>query len=210
MADDDLRSTVRSGYDAMAGRYEAGREREGRGVDLVADLGTDLPPDSTVLDAGCGTGVPLTETLTERHEVVGVDLSRGMLDRATANVPGAALVQGDLTRLPFAADSFDALVSSHAVIHVPREEHGRVYEEFARVLHPGGEALVVVGTAEWEGRNENWQEWGAPMAWSIEGPERTHELFDDAGFDTLATDRVDDSLGGEWEHVHLRLPDRGE
>jgi ubiquinone/menaquinone biosynthesis C-methylase UbiE len=190
----------------MAEQYERNRDDDGRGVELVAALAADLSDGSRVLDAGCGTGVPLTETLADRHRVVGLDASIGMLDRAVTNVSTASFVQGDLAQLPFAADSFDALVSSHAVIYVPKAEHGQVYEEFACVLRPGGRALVVVGTAEWEGRNEDWEGWGVPMEWSIAAPVRTHGLFEAAGFETLASERVPDSLGGEWQHVHLRLP----
>ncbi|MFC7226166.1 class I SAM-dependent methyltransferase [Salinirubellus salinus] len=200
------RTTVQRGYDALAGRYDEQRSGAGRGGELVRELGATLPPDSRILDAGCGAGVPVAATLSERHRVVGLDLSRGMLDRAAANVPAARLVQGDLTRLPFADGAFDALVSYYAVIHVPREEHDTVFAEFARVLRPGGRALLVLGSADWEGENDDWQEWGEPMRWSFWGPERNRELLAAAGFDLVDAETVDDELGGTFEHVTVRRP----
>lgn len=134
------------GYDAIAADYAAERTDGGRLADLAAAMAADLPAGARVLAAGCGSGGPATVELTAAdREVVGLDLSRGQLALLGDAAPTVRPVQGDLTGLPFATGAFDGLASAHAVIHVPRERHDAVFAEFARVLRPGSEALVVVG-----------------------------------------------------------------
>jgi phosphatidylethanolamine/phosphatidyl-N-methylethanolamine N-methyltransferase len=108
-----------------------------------ADSLKSLPtsPSGTVLLNGIGTGLDLPH-LPDAHDYVGVDLTRGMLRRAT-RVPGRCrvrFVQGDAMRLPFGDASFD-----HAVLHlilaiVP--DPFACLRETARVVRSGGTVLV--------------------------------------------------------------------
>lgn len=54
--------------------------------------------------------------------------------------PGAAMVEGDVTALPFADESFDLLVCLHVLEHVPNDR--AAMREFHRVLRPGGKAIL--------------------------------------------------------------------
>lgn len=94
-----------------------------------------------VLLAGVGTGLDLPH-LPPQHHYVGVDLTEAMLRRARPRAGKADFsgVIGDAQRLPFADASFD-----HAVLHlilavVPQPAD--CLREVARVLRPGGTALV--------------------------------------------------------------------
>lgn len=200
------RRTVREGYDEIADVYAERRSLTGRGRRLAAELGRDLPPGSLVLDAGCGSGGPATRALAPDHELVGLDASRGSLDRLGETEPGVRPVQGDLTALPFADGSFDGLVSFHAVIHVPRERHADVFAEFERVLRRGGEALLVVGSSAWEGRNPDWLDTGVEMFWSFYGRETNLRLLREAGFSVGEETLVNDELGGEFLFVRVQAP----
>jgi SAM-dependent methyltransferase len=105
-------------------------------IDAVLD--TLLP--GTAVDAGCGTG-RLTARLVERgHDVVGVDGSAEMLALARERVPEATFVHGDLRHLPVADGVADVVVSGLALTHVP--DLGAAFAELARVLRPGGTAIV--------------------------------------------------------------------
>ncbi len=97
-----------------------------------------------VLDVGCGTGLLTRRILGELgpQRVVGCDFSRGMLRRASRNGPGLAWVRGDAQRLPFAARSFDAVVSTEAFHWFPDQK--AALGEFARVLAPRGRLLVAL------------------------------------------------------------------
>lgn len=197
----DRKRVVKDGYGALAEEYAAERSIGGRGTELVREFAADLPAGSLVLDAGCGAGVPATRVLAREHDVVGLDVSVEQLRLLRENAGGVPPVMGDLARLPVAAASFDGLVSLFAVIHVPREEHAAVFEEFARVLRPGGRLLVGGGGGAWEGYNPDWLDAGAGMAWSFHGAETNRELVFEAGFRLAGDELVDDELGGEFLFV---------
>jgi ubiquinone/menaquinone biosynthesis C-methylase UbiE len=98
-----------------------------------------------VLEVGCGTGVvvrDLAALVGRRGEVVGVDASRRLLERAralcreTARATRVALRVADGARLPFAAGRFDAALAITVILHVA--DPLRVAREMARVTRPGG------------------------------------------------------------------------
>ena len=99
-------------------------------------------PVSRILDLGCGTGL-FTGELSQRFKVADVmalDLASGMLDYARERHGASGLwCQGDAEQLPLAAASIDRLFSS---LMVQWCDLGRVLGEVARVLRPGGQALL--------------------------------------------------------------------
>lgn len=197
---------VRRAYDELGAAYEAQRDSGGlTALDAVLDA-TD--PDR-VLDAGCGPGRPVLEHLDATTTAVGVDVSREQLRLAAEHVPGAALAAGDMTRLPFADDTFDAVVAYWSLIHVPLAEHGTAIEAFARVLRPGGRVLVCEGREEWVGENPNWLDSGVGMAWEIAGLEATRAQLREAGFTVTrewgVPDSLDDSEADAWVFLEGRL-----
>jgi ubiquinone/menaquinone biosynthesis C-methylase UbiE len=141
---DEKRAVVRAD-DELAEEYAARRSPDPGAPDLLARLLAAVDPGERVLDAGCGQGTPVLAALTGTARAVGLDVSREQLGLAADAVPGAALVRGDLTRLPFRAGSFDAATAYHSLIHVPLADHGTVLSEFARVLRSGALLLVTGG-----------------------------------------------------------------
>jgi SAM-dependent methyltransferase len=104
-------------------------------------LGRRLRPGERVLDAGCGTGWLAAGLRRARPdvEVIGVDLSAGMLTRARE--AGAwPLVQADGTRLPIADASIDVLVGRGVLHHLP--DVSAALFEWRRVLRPGGAVVL--------------------------------------------------------------------
>jgi len=201
---DDYRSRLRRAWDAVADDYAAKRRADGEDARLVIDLLSDRPADATVLDVGCGDGA---RTLANMDDVraVGLDLSARQLELARRNVPTARLLQGEMTALPLADDSVDAVTAYHAVFHVPRECHPDVYAEFARVLRPGGAVLMTVGEGRTDATRRNWLDSGHPMYWSTPGRSATGEQLRDAGFTVDWERLVDDPLGSEALFVRATL-----
>ncbi|WP_159900709.1 class I SAM-dependent methyltransferase [Salinirussus salinus] len=197
------RKRVRQAWDDVADTYSRNRDPDGEDAALVAELLEDLPPEPTVLDAGCGDGKRTLARLGDAR-AVGLDFSRRGLELARRNVPGAALVQGDMVDLPLADGTVDGITAYHAVFHVDRDRHTDVYREFARVLRPGGRVLMTVGTSAYEQVRSGWM--GGRMFFSTPGRERTLAQLREAGFE-LAWDRhVDDPLGSSAYFVCAALP----
>jgi ubiquinone/menaquinone biosynthesis C-methylase UbiE len=88
-----------------------------------------------VLDVACGPG-RFFETY-QRVQSVGLDRSRGMLERFRTEKPEAMVLQGDAYRLPFAPNSFDLVLSTRFVSHLRGAYRARVLSEMARVTRDG-------------------------------------------------------------------------
>jgi SAM-dependent methyltransferase len=90
-----------------------------------------------ILDLGCGKGRFAAHLIQLGAEVVGLDLSAGMLARAS----GLDRVRASAKRLPFLDGTFDAVVAIEVIEHVGAVE--TVLDEARRVLRPGGRLAIV-------------------------------------------------------------------
>ena len=123
---DDRGST--GGYDVFA------PESSARLIETVVGLGR-FQRGARVADLGCGAGV-FTELLRQRGcDCIGLDLSPKLVQVARRNYPGVAFVEGDVEHLPFPAESFDGVLLSGIVHHLP--DPRRCAAEVFRVLRPG-------------------------------------------------------------------------
>ncbi|SIS10119.1 class I SAM-dependent methyltransferase [Natronorubrum thiooxidans] len=194
------RQDIRHAWDAVADDYASTRRADGEDAALIDELLETLPDEPTVLDIGCGDGMRTLANLAD-VESIGLDLSSRQLELAAGNVPEAHLIQGEMTRLPLAANAVDAITAYHAVFHVPRTEHPAVYDEFARVLRPGGRLLATVGSSPYETTQRNWLGSGQSMFFSTPGRRRTQDALEAAGFEVIWERVVDDPLGSSVPFV---------
>jgi ubiquinone/menaquinone biosynthesis C-methylase UbiE len=191
----DKGKLVSQGYDKIAERYHSERSQfeHTKELEEFMDL---LPKKAKILDAGCGAGVPIAQTLASNgFSVTGIDISAGMLKLARAHVPQAKFLKKDMTKLDFADNSFNGVVSFYAIIHIPRERHSKIFQGFHRLLKPSGVMLICLGADEWEAEEEYK---GVQMFWSQHAPEKALQLVKDAGFNII-WDRVL-TRGGETHY----------
>jgi SAM-dependent methyltransferase len=97
-----------------------------------------------VLDVGCGSGALLgflARRVRPAARWVGVDLSVGFLGFSTRSRSSVAIAGASAFQLPFPDRTFDALISSHVLHHLPAEDLGALFSEARRVLRPGGRSL---------------------------------------------------------------------
>jgi SAM-dependent methyltransferase len=195
---DDPKTIVARGYDAIAEQYLAWSatvrvaERERYTQLLLASL----PAGATVLELGCGAGIPTTRRLAARFAVTGVDLSARQIELARQNVPNAAFVVGDMTALTFPAASFDAVCAFYAITHVPREEHAGLLAHIAAWLRPGG--LFVASFSDGGTTGDIEEDWhGAPMYFSGYDAATNRRLVREAGLVIEhARAETDEEFGG--------------
>jgi ubiquinone/menaquinone biosynthesis C-methylase UbiE len=139
-------------YETRAAEYDA----RTCGIDMAgvrAELTSRLAGGARVLDLGCGSGRDLAAFAAEGLAALGLDLSRALLERARAAAPACPLAQADLTALPFRDGAFEGLWICASLLHVPAEAAPVAVREAARVLAPGGWA--VVSLKEGEGTSED-------------------------------------------------------
>ena len=124
-----------------------GKEQELR--QMIADL-AQLRSGETVLDVGCGTG---TLALEARERVgitgrmYGIDPSRQMIAYARSLTAGRSLSVdfqlGVVEHLAFPDRSFDVVLCTWMIHHLPTDDQRQGLAEMARVLKPGGRLLLV-------------------------------------------------------------------
>ncbi|MGV9533550.1 class I SAM-dependent methyltransferase [Streptosporangium sandarakinum] len=124
-------------YDGQAEWYDGyiGPGAGGNAAWIVDLLG---PGAGLCLDIGCGTGLYLEAIRSTGRTVVGLDRSADQL-RLARGRDGAPLLQGDATRLPFAAGTFTTVTALWVSTDVG--DFAGLVREAARVLRPGGMLL---------------------------------------------------------------------
>ena len=108
---ESISDLVRRGYDEAADRYLAGRDlfASRRFLDRFIDL---VPPPATVLDVGCGAGVPIDRSLVDAgYDVVGIDISARQIELARERVPEARFEVRDMLELQESEFSMDGAVT---------------------------------------------------------------------------------------------------
>lgn len=124
-------------------------------IDRVFSLGTGpryrreallrsrLAPGQLMLDVAIGTGLVAREALRildGRGQVIGLDVSRGMLAEARRNL-GLPLVQARAEAIPLADATMDLVTVGYALRHFA--DLAATFAEFHRVLRPGGRLLLL-------------------------------------------------------------------
>jgi ubiquinone/menaquinone biosynthesis methyltransferase len=135
-----LFATIADRYDLITVVLSYGRDREWkrRLVDLAAPA-----PDARALDLATGTGDIAFAVRERGARVVGLDVTRRMIELARAKAAGSgpSFLVGDMVALPFAPDSFDLVTTGYGLRNVP--DLGAAIDEIVRVLKPGGQALSL-------------------------------------------------------------------
>jgi phosphatidylethanolamine/phosphatidyl-N-methylethanolamine N-methyltransferase len=120
-----------------------------------------------ILDVGVGTGISLPD-YARSSRLAGVDLSEPMLRKAQERVEQLGLSHVeclavmDAEQLAFPDAFFDVVVAQYVITTVPDPE--ATLDEFARVLKPGGEIVLVNHIGAESGLRRAFEQWFAPVA----------------------------------------------
>ncbi|MEU1196376.1 class I SAM-dependent methyltransferase [Streptomyces sp. NPDC005813] len=145
------RSGQAEAFDAIGDRYDEAFPHKDGQLSAGKWLIEQLPARSRVLDLGCGTGVPTSRQLADAgFEVVGIDLSGGMVELARSYVPAAMFHQMDIADLrpggPRDLGRFDAVAAFFSLLMLPRAEIPLALATIRHLLVPGG--LFVLSMVE--------------------------------------------------------------
>ena len=150
VTDEEKARYVRAMFDDIAPRYDLLNSLLSAGIHhgwrVFATRCAALKTGDSVLDVCSGTGdwaVRLRQAVGPTGLVAAADFSLPMLQNGAARFArnGVGEVQGDASRLPFAADSFDAATVAFGIRNVADRDKG--FAEMTRVVRPGGRVVCL-------------------------------------------------------------------
>jgi len=134
-------------YDLLVYSLLLGQERKFR--ESIVDLAM-IQPGEKVLDVGCGTGslaIAAGLKAGSSAEIHGIDVARTMIERARRKAINAGVTvdfkTGLVEAIEFPDETFDIVMNSFMVHHLPGDLKSKAFAEMYRVLKPGGRLLIV-------------------------------------------------------------------
>jgi len=109
-----------------------------------------LPPTGKLLDVGCGNGIDSNFLASKGYDVVGIDLSEGMLKIARSKYPEIDFRLEDMRSLNFSKNQFEGIVASCSLIHISKKDVPKTLRQFAKFLKPKGAIYIQLQSGKSE------------------------------------------------------------
>ena len=182
-------------FDEKASEYDDAKSEEYRACVSLVDDYADPGPDDVVLDLGCGTGAIGLRLAERAGEVIGRDISEGMMEEARRKAESAGYENVTFGRGSFLEPNFegdvDVVVSNFAMHHLSDEEK----REAIQVVADLGPRRFVLGDVMFFGEPDPEEPFYSP---EVDDPATVGMLADaltDAGFSLTAVEMVHDQVG---------------
>lgn len=136
-----------NGYEAVAAEFMSQRGQSTIGVAAVRAWARSLPPGASILDLGCGHGVPITIALmNDGFKVYGIDASPSLIAAFRERFPRAHAACEAVEESRFFARTFDGVIAIGLVFLLPAETQRDLLRRVASTLNPGGRFLFTAPT----------------------------------------------------------------
>jgi ubiquinone/menaquinone biosynthesis C-methylase UbiE len=168
-------------------------------------------PRARVLDLGCGAGWPTAKQLADEGlDVVGVDVSRTMLDLAAERVPSAQLIQADMRTLPEDIGRFDAVTAFFSLLMLSRHDIVEVLHTCYSLLQRGG--VLAIAMVDGDHDAEPGTFFDVEMTTTAYPPQQLVDVVQEAGFTVEAVEshEVTVTEGVVENHTFLRASAEAE
>lgn len=191
---------VQEGYDAMAKEYlkwatQKQTPREDKIKHLLGELKNQ---DATILELGCGAGIPGTQLLAQQcQKVIANDISEAQIlsaKTALAQFDNVEFVHGDMMALAFEPATLNAIVALYSLFHLPRDEQKIMVQKLFSWLAPTGMLLCNLGVANDPGSVSDWL--GTKMFWSQFDAATNLEIIRQAGFEVVSQEIIEEMEDG--------------
>lgn len=128
----------------MAGEYMKRREQSKIGVSIVREWAQSLASGASIIDIGCGHGVPMTSTLiNDGFRLWGIDASPNMVAAFRIRFPHVNIACETVEETSFFNRTFDAAVAIGLMFLLPPKVQRSVIHKVAALLNPGGRFLFT-------------------------------------------------------------------
>lgn len=136
-----------NGYEAVAAKLIAGRDRSIIGVATVRNWARSLPAGASVLDLGCGHGAPIAATLMNDGFVVhGIDASPSLIAEFRRRLPQAEVACEPAEDSSFFGRTFDGIVAVGLIFLLSVDAQRKLIRRVALALKPGSRFLFTAPT----------------------------------------------------------------
>ncbi|MBN2168451.1 MAG: methyltransferase domain-containing protein [Actinobacteria bacterium] len=185
-------------YDRMAQEYNDNRhmfDNTGQ-LEMLDEL---VEKGNKVLDAGCGSGIPVAKYFIEKGlNVVGFDLSKEMIALAERNVPGGRFFQADVLAIDLPPADYDLVVSFYCIFHIEKNRQEDVFRKIFMTLKPGACSYFTLACEQYTDKKEfqGTRKFGdhiLPYAHFSEP--RYREILGNIGFQVVSMENL--TIGGE-------------
>lgn len=180
---DRSRDGVRETYDEIADHFAQTRATPWPEVQTFLD---EVPAGGLGLDLGCANGRHLQPLAARTDAVLGIDISRSLLSIAAETGEADWLLQADATALPLADGTVQTAVFVATLHHLPTRAARRAsLDELARVLAPGGRALISAWSTD-HSRFDRTAGFDTTIDWTLPDGntrERFYHIYDPEEFD---------------------------
>ncbi|MFW9988551.1 MAG: class I SAM-dependent methyltransferase [Candidatus Odinarchaeota archaeon] len=150
-------------YDKFSQIYDLSRGINTKTVDALIKL-THINSNSLVLDMGCGTGNYTAALNHFTKNIIGIDLSLAMINKAVSKFPNLKFINGNIINLPFRSNLFNGLYAIQVIHHI--EDKFVFLKEVYRILRKKG--YIAIHTCSHNQINTYWYTYYFPEGLKLE------------------------------------------
>ena len=181
------RSAIEQGYDDVAEEYavEFADELDKKPFDreILDQFAERLAGKGLVYEVGCGPG-HITQYLKDRGiDIVGTDISQGMVNEAARLHPEISFQRCDMLALNTPDSSLTGVVGFYSIVHIERDHIVDALREFHRVMKPGGLLLLSFHAGTGVLQREEWYRKKVAVTWTLVEAEEMSRYLNMAGFE---------------------------
>ena len=142
----DERNDFEKQYDGLSEFYEGQNEED----DNLKNILQILEPKSKILDLGCGVGHDSNAFMAAGMDVIGIDFSSELIEKARELYPGVNIQAADFLRTDFGEIKFDLVWCKFVFHHIPYCLNDTFIETVKKILKPNGLFYLATMVAEQE------------------------------------------------------------
>lgn len=153
-----------------------------------------------ILDVGCGPGRDVQYFKDEGYDVLGIDVSDGLLAEAKARCPDCSFQKMDMLELSLPEDSFDGIWMMASLADVPKNSVSKALENLHKILKSNGVIYIAVKEGDGEKLIEKKQYDNSPRFYSFFRKQELEDCLKKANFKVIKS-AVSDDEGTKWVEV---------
>ncbi|MCF2503781.1 class I SAM-dependent methyltransferase [Dyadobacter sp. CY107] len=190
-----------NGYETYAATFIRCRSQgiDGVGAKSVRHWAKSLPSKATVLDIGCGTGLPISKAMVDEGlTVYGIDASSYMVQIFKQNFPNSTVACEAVENSSFFNRQFDAIIAWGIMFLLPEEIQEMVIQKLANALYHGGKLLFTAPSQKMK-----WNDAITEIESISLGADRYNELLGALGLSLI--EEFEDEGENHYYHAEKRL-----